>query len=563
MSDLTVLLNNHKVTLGQNEYKAQGGQGTVYVKGGLAYKIYHDPKHMIPEAKIKELTLLQSIPAVLGPKDILYNSKTNTPVGFTMPFVSDVEYLTKMFSRNFKDNNGITSEMIVNLTVEMQKSLTEIHKHGVLVGDYNEMNFLVNSTFTIPYYIDVDSYQTRTFPCTAIMDTVRDRRLPFGKFDEVSDWFSWAVVTFQMYTGVHPYMGRHPSYKPSELDARMVNRISVFDPAVKLPKGCQDFSAIPQNMLEWYKKVFIDGFRSVPPIAGAFGCIPGYTAITSITGAGIFTVDLIHDYGETIIATHYYNGMRYIVTMSGIYKKERDIFTFTTKPKGFHLINFFGGDPIISVFQNGKVGFFDLSKNLIGEIAADGVMLSNGIFYTVHNGKLIENAFKQFSKLSHVTYQIDNISSTFKIFEGVIIQDVFGKRRLSIPYESRKCAAINVPQLEGYRIIDAKRDGRFCVIIAEQKGKYDRFVLYFNKDFTSYEIRHDIDIQYRDVNMCVKQNGMMASIVNDNTLELMFNLSTGSKEITDCPVELDMPLIDGIDRTLFISGTKLYSLKMS
>ena len=48
-------------------------------------------------------------------------------------------------------------------------------------------SFLIDSSFSIPYHIDVDSYQTDNFPCTAIMDTIRDRRLPFGKFDDLSD----------------------------------------------------------------------------------------------------------------------------------------------------------------------------------------------------------------------------------------------------------------------------------------------------------------------------------------------------------------------------------------
>ena len=45
-------------------------------------------------------------------------------------------------------------------------------------------------------------------------------------------------------------------------------------------------------------------------------------------------------------------------------------------------------------------------------------------------------------------------------------------------------------------------------------------------------------------------------------MELMMDLSRGSKEIPDCPVEIGMPLADGIDRTLFVNGTKLYSVKM-
>ena len=562
MSKVDVLVGGKtKVSLTQNEYKAQGGQGTVYVKGGLAYKIYHDPGKMIPEAKIRELASI-NIPTVLGPKDILYDATTKTPVGFTMPFVTDTEYLTKMFSRNFKDTNGIDNDKIVKLVTEMQNVLGNLHTQKIIVGDYNEMNFLVDGTFTIPYHIDVDSYQTRSFPCTAIMDTVRDRRLPFGQFDELSDWFSWGVVTFQMYCGIHPFMGRHPKFKTTELDERMKQNISVFDPDVKIPKACQDFSVIPRNHLEWYKKVFMDGYRSPPPIAGAFGYVPGFNPIM-VTGSGVFVVDLVHDYGERIIEVRYYGGTRYVVTDKRIYKKESDIFEFTSTPKNVRLLNVVGNEPIISVVTGDQVRFFNISREQIGQIGCEASMVSDGIMYTVVSGRLIENNFIQLAKLTHTTKIVDNITPVFKMFDGLVVQDVFGKRRLSIPYKPGVCASVMVDELTGYRVIDATRQGQFAVFITEKNGVYDRLIMYFDKDFKSYEAKIDADIKYKSLNAVVRQNGMLVSVIEDDTLELMMDIKRGEKRITDCPAELTMPLVDGLDRIMFISGTKLFSLKMS
>ena len=48
-------LNGKKVTFTSQEFIASGGQGEVYGKNGIAYKIYHDPSGMIPVEKIKEL----------------------------------------------------------------------------------------------------------------------------------------------------------------------------------------------------------------------------------------------------------------------------------------------------------------------------------------------------------------------------------------------------------------------------------------------------------------------------------------------------------------------------
>lgn len=563
MSTATVLVGGKtKVTLTQKEYKAQGGEGVVYVKDGLAYKIYHDPAKMIPEGKILELQKITTA-NVLAPKDVLYDPKTKKAIGFTMPFVDNTEYLTKMFSRKFKGDNRITPEMTVALVTQMQKQLNDLHKEKILVGDYNEMNFLVDSKFAIPYHIDVDSYQTPSFPCTAIMDSVRDRRLPFGKFDLESDWFSWAVVTFQMYTGVHPYKGRHPDYATTELDERMKQNISVFDPAVKIPVNCQDFSGIPNNQLAWYKDVFIKGGRSVPPIAGSIGYVPGFTPDV-ISDVGNFLVDLVHDYGDVILDVRYFDGFPYIVTQNAVYRKKDKVVTFNSPQDQIRLVNVMGEPPVIATKSGNRVGFFDFNKNKLGETACDHMMTSNGHVYTASsNGQLVEHYFDKIGNIIHMSHVVAQIGSVYKMFEGVVIQDLFGKRQISVPFEHKKCANLMVPELEKYRIIDAKRINNVMILIGEQNGKYDRFVFFFNKDFTGYDIRIDSDIGYHSVNFMVKQNGMVASIINDDTLELFMDNKRGTKELTGCPAELDMPLYDGIDKVLFVNGTKLYSVKMS
>lgn len=562
MSSVNVLINGKQsLTLTQNDYKAQGGQGTVYVKGGKAYKVYHDPNNMIPEAKIIELKGITSA-TILAPTDILYDPKKQIPIGFAMKYVDNTEYLTKMFSRNFKDTNGIDAKMIIKLVTEMQHALEDIHKAGVLVGDYNEMNFLVDaSTYSIPYHIDVDSYQTKSFPCTAIMDTVRDRRLPFGKFDELSDWFSWAVVTFQMYTGTHPYMGRHPNFKTTELDQRMIQRVSVFDKDVKLPKACHDFSAIPQNQLEWYKKVFNDGYRSAPPVASSAMFVPGFTPIV-VVGSDGFIVELITDYGDRILDVVYIAGVRYVITTKHIFKKDSEVFDFTKTPTNVKLLNLLGYDPVISVLQSGVMKFFTFGREEIDTTNIDGYMTYNNVMYTIHNGSLIEHMFTKGQRVMHSTKIIDTITPVFKAFEGVVVQDVFGKRRLSIPYASGLCASIVVPELEGHRIIDGKRTGQFVALITEKSGVYIRTMLHFDAKFSAYTIKMESGTSDTSINMVTHKNGMLVSIVNGDTVELMVDLVRGEKRITDCPADIDNKLIDAIDRIMFISDTKLYSLKM-
>ena len=559
-SKIKIQVGSDLLTLGDKEYLAQGGEGVVYRKGNIAYKIYHEPSKMIPEQKIRELQELK-IPNVLGPIDIIYDPKNRKAIGFTMPYIASTEYLSRLFVKTFKKQNSITPDMVVEMVTKMQETLMEIHKKGVIVGDYNEMNFLVDDKFKNVFNIDVDSYQTKSFPATAIMDSVRDRKAPFGKFSKETDWFSWAVVTFQLYTGIHPFKGRHPNYKNNDFDSRMKDGVSVFNPDVKIPKALRDFSVIPKAHLEWYKRVFENFERTVPPYADATQMAGGYAPIEVISSAGL-NVDIVHDYINTIMSLYVFEGTRYVVTENAIYKHDKKVFDFTRKPKDIFLASVMGHEPIIGVKRSESFGFFDLQRNEIGMVSADDAMAYNGNIYTIRNDGLFQHHFIVLGKTKLVTKKLASIvSSTSKLFEGLVIQDVFGKTRLTIPYEFNKASNIMVPELNGYRVIDAACKGRFAVIIAESKGKYDRFIIYFNEDFTSYEIEVEQDIAYRSVNFMVKQNGMAIIVKDGNTLEMRYDISKGFKEINDAPIEDSMNVYDGITDVWFVNGSKLQKVK--
>mgnify|MGYP006333335197 CR=1 FL=1 len=50
-------------------------------------------------------------------------------------------------------------------------------------------------------------------------------------------------------------------------------------------------------------------------------------------------------------------------------------------------------------------------------------------------------------------------------------------------------------------------------------------------------------------------------ISNEDTLELFIDNKKGSKELSDCPADINMKLIDGINKVTFINQNKLYSLQ--
>lgn len=562
----TILIKNKgKVTLDKNSYVAAGGEGTVYHVGGTAYKIYHDPGRMIPLSKIDELQAIAHLDNVLGPRDVILNLK-NKPIGFTMPFSSDTEFITRLFNKNFRNDNGITPEMIVEMVKIMQCTLSEIHKCGILVVDFNEMNSITNKKYDNIFFIDVDSYQTPSFKATALMESVRDRSITRGQFSEKTDWFSFAIVTFQMYMTYHPYMkGKHPNYKPKDWSARMDKNISIFHPEVVLADIWKDFSVIPKPHMDWYKKVFHEGQRYAPPLPdGAF--VSGPVQPTLIKGNEKFVVNSLFDYPDPILGFYFLNGFMYVITKKAIYCGTRKVKDLSSLPRGISLADVPGSEPVVVIKTEDRIIFEDLQGNKISEIAARDATHYNGCIYTIHNGRMIENKFiagtGSIKKVFHTPKPVSNVfDSATKMYSGVAIQDILGKCWAVIPFQIGKCVNLSIKELDGLRIIDAKFEGHILIVVAEKDSKYNRYILCFKEDMSAYTCRMEEDIHDTAVNFTVLSNGICVHLSDDDTIEV-FKTNDKVKEVSNPPISTDMRLLNDSTGIIFINKNGLYNLKL-
>lgn len=552
---IKVRTKNNITTLLDKHYKASGGQGAVFCKSGLAYKIYHDSKKMIPAAKIDELSRINR-DNVLAPIEMLFDYTSNKPIGFIMKYIDGTEFLCKIFTRNFRDDKGINPNDIVDLVTIMQKTLQYIHALRILVVDYNEMNFLISNDMKNIFHIDVDAWQTKNFPANAIMESIRDRLVPMGTFTEFTDWYSWAIVTFQMYVGIHPYKGRHPDFKPKDWMKRMENGVSVFDSKVSLPDACQDFSVIPKKHLDWYKAIFGKNERSIPPFADEV--FVSMAIIRTVASKGDFIVKMIVEFDKKIKNVFFFNGKRYVITYDGIYRKNL-IFDLNKKDR-IGMCDVFGEDPLVVKFQNNLAEFFDLKKQLVGSIKTENIMGYNGIVYTINNGILTENTFERIGKIKHLTKNICNIGYSYKVFKGVIIQDDFSKCRLAIPYEKGKCTNIRMNELDGQRIVDARYSHGICIVITEEQGNYNKFTICFDESHSNYTVNEEEVISLHSVNFIVLPNKMCISV--DDEKLILFKDNSRRKEITNFPFDVSMRLYNDNMQVLFVNDKKLYSAMM-
>ncbi len=560
------------ITLSDRQYKASGGEGSIYVANGMVYKLYHDPAHkQFPLAKLNELSVITN-PQVVVPKELIFDPKDGKPLGYTTRYVDDVEPLLKLFTKTFKDDNNVDFQMVNRLVKEIQVVVNDVHSANCLIVDLNELNILaeLKPSTVIPWFIDTDSYSTPSFKATAIMDSVRDRRVTvYDKSgtmhynpDIGSDWFSWAVLAFFLYSNIHPYRGRHPKYKPNEKAKQMDDGISVFHPGVAVPPCVNDFKVIPPRHLDYFKRVFLNGDRGVPPLPDSSAPLLVPTQIITIQGTDKLKVDQIASYGDNILAITSIMGVYYVATKTHIYANTKEIGTHNAKK--IMLVSASDGTLVTAQQDNSnKISFRILTQaDPVGTAQSNEMFVRNNAFYTIGRGKLIENSFTAFgNKMVHRVKEVENVSVTSaKMYNGCVIQDLLGKMYLTLPYKLGSCFSKHIPQLDGYRIVDAKAEKNIVVVVGEKNGKFDRIIIIFNKVFDTCDIRKVNDIAYDTINLTVMDNGLCILLATDTELEL-FATASQAETLTDPPFDATMRLFSTSDGIFFINGSSFHQVK--
>lgn len=552
-----------EVQLGRTEFKAQGGEGAVYVKGQTAYKIYADSSRCITQAKIDELSVLVQ-PNIIRPVHLILDRK-NLPVGYTMRAIGKAHSLCQLFPKAFRQRNNITPEIMLRLVRQLQTGVLHIHSRGILVVDLNEMNFLVSTDFAELFFIDVDSYQTPSFPATALMESVRDRHAISHSQD--SDWFAFAVVSFQMLVGIHPFKGTYARFQhlpdnAAKLDARMRANISVLHAGVTVPAACLPFSVIPQSYLDWYRAVFEQGQR-VPPPQSVQAVIPlAANRMVQSVASHSFAITEIHEFDSEII---WHDGV-ITVTEKSVYfdgkKYSRPPFDakFAITPRRRHLI---------AAYDDGmKLRFDDLTTRKCIQTGIDGeqIMLSHGRFYLKQHESifaidLVETPNNLWLGVKAVANVMMNAT---RMFDGVAIQNLLGANYASIPIAAGGCQQVRLAELDGAQIVNAKLYGRVLMVVIANAGRYDKYVFRFAKDFASYDLRELLDVATTNVEFTVLDTGVVLHLTDDDRLEVFSSAKDSPKlSLLDDPVLKDeLKLFHTGTQALLAKGRKLYKFKL-
>jgi len=552
-----------KVKLTSQAYIAEGGEATVYEVGQLAVKIYHDPSKMISVSKIKEL---QSISAdnVLKPLHIVYDSNGKRPIGYAMQFIRDSFPMCKLFTKTFRSKNGLSSSDILHIVKEIQMTVPKIHSAGCLIVDFNEMNLLSSQDFKTPIFIDVDSYQTPSHKATAIMESIRDPLVKGNDFTEFSDWFSFGVIAFELYIGMHPFKGKHPAYKPNQWLERMKNGVSAFDPKATMPPVCASLKSIPQRHYDWMKDVFSNKDRSAPPMPDFSTSITVLVTAKIITGTESFEVNNVCQNPEDIIYVFPIMGINYCVSKNYVYKNRAKISDDISSYKKVIVCPTDSMTPVLAKLErSGNLIFSQLGGEVIKLSHSEkNIMSRYGCVYSICNGKLFSNSFiVRNGIVYHMAKKVSTVSErNSRMYNGVVYQDLLGKPFITIPTSPTACITKHLPELDGYRVISMHAEGNVCMAVGETKGIYDKFVFVFEKNFGNYSSRKICDISITEINFTALNSGTTCHITENSEVELFVN-NDKVKVIPGSPADTSMKLFNESGYVYFIDGKNIYHLK--
>jgi len=548
------------IRLTKRDFVASGGEGEVYAKGGVAFKVYFDPKKVIPLGKIQELSHIRD-PRVVKPEKVLTDSK-GKPIGYTYKFVKDAWSLCQIFPRAFRDRNGVSFNTIQKLVKQMHEGVENIHKSGILIVDLNEMNFLIPKKFDDVMFIDVDSYQTPSHPATAIMPSVKDWKVQKNKFTTDSDWYSFGIVTFQMFTGIHPYKGRYKKKKMS-FDERMQQGISVFNQDVGVPKAAYQFDVIPKGYRDWYEAVFEKGKRCAPPMDLGAAMIFAPKIVT-LSGTQYLDITEIGEYDGDIM-DFWSDGHKLVVATTKAMYVDKNRTGQPTKATGVAFTPR-GGRPIQIDGSTLTMTDMTLKKNLPFGLTTKEVSYTNGRMYIRTTDRIHEVTFTEAGNtiIPSTKEAAQVLEHATRLYPGVAIQNLLGSTYVSLLPESGKSYQIPIKELDGYRIVDAKFEGGVLMVVGQIKGKYNRLVLRFDLTDQSYDVREVKDIQPTGLNFVTLDSGVCVSITEDEKMEAFSSRKNASsiKVIDDPVVGGDMKLGKHAGAVVVAKGNKMYKVKM-
>lgn len=561
------------LTLRPDDYVTSGGEGAIYRTGDTIMKIYSDPDKMRRDGMIDKIRALGALKHefIVAPQGLV-TEPSGEPIGYYMPFVNG-EPMSRVFTNAFRTREKFTDELATMLAARMHDTVKFAHQANAIMVDANELNWLValsNKQGPSPRAIDVDSWVLNgKIPATiAKMPSIRDWHTKLVSVE--SDWFAWGIVTFQLFTGVHPYKGSLDGYDPKQFIERMKANKSVFTPGVRLNKAVRDFSCIPGALLGWYEATFQNGERSMPPSPLQAGtAIPSAArvmrVVTTATGSLVFDklygmvgnpVLRVWPCGVVLLS----DGSLVELGMKKTIGKVTSHDVEVTKADGGWLISTFDlGIPTFT-YASSATG---KSEPLDCLLKGYGIFRAANRMFVVTDRGITEVSVSVFGKpILSLSNTWGALLNSTQWFDGVGVQDALGAAFMVLPFGDKACAILKTPELDKLKVVTAKAGPRFAVLsTVNRSGDYERLEFTFDRDYQSYTlVRSSADDP--DLHVAILPKGVAASIRTDGELHIIVPTAGKVSTVADKHIATDMMLGNVDDRVVYIQHGELWSVKM-
>jgi len=561
--------NGVSISLTQKNFLTSGGEGSIYVEGNKAFKVYQDPKKVISKTKISELKAI-SLKNVICPHGHLTDTSTTKPLGYEMDFVKDTIQICALFTRAYKDQHHIIPEAITKLISTIRDCISYIHNAKILIVDMNELNILISKkNHIMPYFIDTDSYQTPSSPATAIMESVRDRHCNY-KFSEGTDWFAFAIMAVQLLIGIHPYKGKHPDFKT--LDERMMNNVSIFNSKVSLPKICNPIQTIPQGLSGWLKNVLEKGERGIPPM-GDLTAVK--MAVTVATAIGDIKLVEILSFDEDIT----YIDDEITILQKKVFYNNKPVL-FSKDP-----VAFLPGDPVIKVMKESEEGEqftfkFVARQNggnrweedeherlYMSSILADTGFTFGSNLYVKIEDKIFLVEFNREQCFATSTHVANVMSMSTRVFHNIVIQDCL-KTAMGLILEGKISFSFSIDSIAGThvspsKIVNAYFENGVGGIVYQEGSGYKKLMFKINVPKGKVEVIDTYDINDAFISIAVKKNGVAVFTDSDGNAVITTNIVGDNRlKVIKSDVLEGERLAIVKDKIVVIRQNKIYEVKI-
>lgn len=562
------------VTLKSSDHIATGGEGSVYRVGkDLVAKLYTDPSKMIQEdipSKIQKLTLLKH-PYVVAPSGLVL-SESKKPLGLYMPLIEG-HPLPRVFTNDFYKHEGFTLQHACTLVDRMRETVMFAHKNGAVLVDANELNWFMNfvKKDPRPQVVDVDSWAIGKWPAKAVMPSIRDWNAK--TFTPESDWFSWGIVTFQIFTGLHPYKGTLDKFKKNEFIERMKANASVFSKGVRLNQAVRDFSLIPSILLDWYEAEFQKGSRTIPPSPFDISNKTPHASqvmraiVTNKSGTLIYD-KLFEKIGDEVVRV-FHCGV--VLLESGTLvelRTKREIGKVFSK--NAVVVKVDEGWLVVERNNSSFISKFiresdSREEKLSFEIEGSHLISYENRIFVVNEQGLIEIKIHNFGNkiVASVGETWGALVNSATWFDSLGVEDAFGAKFVILPTQAKQVLHLRTKELDNLKIIAGKSGNRYAAFIGiDKNGLYQRVEFIFDSDYRNYKASAVI-VDQPELNLAILPKGVGAIINEDGEMNIFVPSSGVVNRIEDKHLSTNMLLANWEDKVVYVENGKVWSLRMT